>query len=125
MGSKHKKLKSIGPLPRKLQPNDISLFESWGIAFFETLFILVYDNFILKTRVLRTLYQGSGIGGVGGGIPPPGRKNFEYTPPENFGKIYPPPLGGAKRRRHFFGQNSKINVNLTGFSLNLVKLTLI
>ena len=56
MGSKHKKLKSIGPLPRKLQPNDISLFESWGIAFFEALFILVYDNFLLKTRFRRTLY---------------------------------------------------------------------
>ena len=31
----------------------------------------------------------------------------------------------AKRRRHFFGQILEINVNLTGFSLNLVKLTLI
>ena len=69
--------------------------------------------------------QGSGIGGVGGGIPPPGRKNFENTPPEDLEKIYPPPLGGAKRRRHFFGQISEINVNSTGFSLNLVKFRLI
>ena len=34
--------------------------------------------------------QGSGIGGRG--VYPPGRKNFENTPPpEDFGKIYIPP----------------------------------
>ena len=66
--------------------------------------------------------QGSGIGGVGG-IPPWPEKFWKY-PPEDLEKIYPP-LGGAKRRRHFFGQILEINVNLTGFSLNLVKLTLI
>ena len=68
--------------------------------------------------------QGSGIGGRG--YTPPGWKNFENTPPpppEDFGKIYP--LSGAKRRRHFLGQNSKINVDLTGFRLNLVKFKLI
>ena len=77
-----------------------------------------------------TLYllynQGSGIGGGRGGYTPPGRKNFENTPPPwGFGKNIPPPLGGAKRRRHFFDQILEINVNLTGFRLNLVKLTLI
>ena len=70
-----------------------------------------------------TSKQGSGIGG-GRGYTPPGRKNFENTPPEDFEK-YTPPLGGAKRRCHFFGQILEINVNLTGYSLNLVKLTLI
>ena len=59
------------------------------------------------------LSPGVGNRGVWG-YTPPGRKNFEYTP-----------LGGAKRRRHFFGRISEINVNLTGFSLNLVKFTLI
>ena len=67
--------------------------------------------------------QGSGIGG-GRGVNPPGRKNFENTP-LRFWKKYTPPLGGAKRRRNFFGRIFKINVNLTEFSLNLVKLTLI
>ena len=38
--------------------------------------------------------QGSGIGG-GRGVYPPGRKNFENTPPpEDLEKIYPPPRRG-------------------------------
>ena len=36
-------------------------------------------------------WAGVGNRGGRGGILPPGRKNFEYTPPENFEKIYPPP----------------------------------
>ena len=32
--------------------------------------------------------QGSGIGGRG--VYPPGRKNFENTPPEDLENIYPP-----------------------------------
>ena len=55
--------------------------------------------------------QGSGIGGKG------------VYPPEDFGKIYPPRRREA--RPPFFGRNSKINANLTGFSLNLVKFRLI
>ena len=66
--------------------------------------------------------QGSGIGGY---TPLAGKILKIPPPPEDLEKIYPPPLGGAKRRRHFFGQILEINVNLTGFSLNLVKLTLI
>ena len=66
--------------------------------------------------------QGSGIGGVGG--IPLSRKNFENTPLRVLEKYTPPP-----RRREapppFFDQISKINVNLTRFSLNLVKLRLI
>ena len=61
--------------------------------------------------------QGSGIGGRG--VYPRGRKNFENTPPEDLEKIYPP------RPPPFFDQNLEINVNLTGFSLNLVKFRLI
>ena len=65
------------------------------------------------------------LAGVGNrGVYPPGRKIFENTPPPEDLKKYTP-LGGASRRRHFFGQILEINVNLTGFSLNLVKLTLI
>ena len=69
----------------------------------------------------KSIDQGSGIGGRG--YTSPSRKIFEYTTPLRILEKYTPPLGGAKRRRHFLGQNSKINVNLTGFRLNLVKLT--
>ena len=58
--------------------------------------------------------QGSGIGGRGS-IPPLAEKILKI-PPEDFGKIYP--LG--KNIPTIFGQISKINGNLTGFSLNLV-----
>ena len=82
--------------------------------------------FAIASRLLND--QGSGIGGGRGGrggYTPPWPENFENTPPpEDLEKIYPP-LGGARRRRHFFAQILEINVNLTGFSLNLVKLTLI
>ena len=60
---------------------------------------------------------------MGRGYSPFGQKNFEYTPLMILEKYTPP------RRREapppFLGQNSKINVNLTGFRLNLVKLMLI
>ena len=53
----------------------------------------------------------------------PGRKNFENTPPLRIGKNIPP--SAALRAAAIFWPNFEINVNLTGFSLNLVKLKLI
>ena len=64
---------------------------------------------------MKAVIPGVGNRGVGGGIPPWPEK-FRKYPPEDFGKIYPPP-----RRREapppFFGQNSKINVILVKFRL--------
>ena len=68
------------------------------------------------------LCPGVGNRGVGGYTPLAGK--ILNIPPLRILEKYTP-LGGAKRRPHFFGRNSKINVNLTGFRLNLVKLTLI
>ena len=64
----------------------------------------------MALRGLQDYKQGSGIGGVGG-YTPPGRKNFENTPPpEDLEKIYPPPLGGAKRRRNFLAKFWKLTL---------------
>ena len=55
----HWKSKTMGPLPRVLQPNDISLFESLGIVFYEALFsmgftvIFTYIPNIVKQRYIK------------------------------------------------------------------------
>ena len=77
---------------------------------------------IIANSINNASKQGLGIGGRG--VYPLARKILKIPPLRILKKYTPPP-----RRREapspFFGQNSKINVNLTEFRLNLVKLTLI
>ena len=66
--------------------------------------------------------QGSGIGGRG--YTPLAGKILNIPPPEDLEKNIPP-SAAQSAAAIFLGLNSKIYPNLTGFSLNLVKLTLI
>ena len=57
MWSELRKPKTMGPLPRELQPNDISLFVSLVIGFFEALFTLLWQKHYLTSNEILDHYM--------------------------------------------------------------------
>ena len=86
---------------------------SWGATSWEyfepkmmsSLWVRIIRKWVTNGLVPNVSYYIPGVRNREvGGIPPWPEKFWKY-PPWGFWKNIPPPLGGVKRRRHFFGQN--------------------